>query len=654
MSTVWMRISTRRVERMNKQEMRRGIRRLTSLGALTALAGGALTMGLVAPAVAAPFVTGKVTDSAGRPISGASVGIYDSVTQSQLTSESTDSDGVFKVFTGAASVKIRVQAFTANDLYAPEWYNDKASFATADAVAIPVTGADLGVIALTAGGSISGVVTSDAGVPLDRVRVDADGDENGFGEDYTDKTGAYTIKGLPADSYTVGFSDNEIDEFTTEYYNNTTDFTAATPVVVAKDAAVGGINAGLAPATPIPPISGPDITGTVVDSASVAGIGVAVTAYNVGAKQRDAEAFETVYTNRQGVFTFTNLDTTGQTQFRLRAQSYQHEFADFARFTTWSGGSQTYQGATPVAITPGGAAVTHNLSPVVAGGISGTVTSDTTKGPASGGSVFFVDDQGNGLGGASVNADGTYEARNVAPGVKHVKFDADDHVAEWWKNAATVEKATPVTVKSNQLLSGISASLGQQLTALEKPEIVGFPVVGKPITVDPGTWNQQDGSLFEYEWLANGVLVGTGQTITPTAAIVGKKLSVRVTNNPGFAFRVFTPATVTTKSTAKVGYKTKFKVKVKGSSASFAVKNQKVKAKKIKGKVTVQITDGEDVQKKVLGKAKIKAGKGSVSLAKVLKKLDKGEKVVFTFIAKTAKVASADATKKIGGKKKKG
>lgn len=632
---------------------RPAVRRLIAATAVSALAAGGLALSLSAPANAAAFVTGKVTDSVGRAVSDARVDLYDATTGNQITGTSTGADGIFKVFTSAVSVKVRVDKFTPNDLYATEWYNDKSSFAAADVVGVPAAGADLGPIALSGGGSISGVVTSDSGAPLDRVQVSASGDGDGFGSDYTDETGAYSIKGLSADSYVVGFSDSQIDEYSFEYYNNTTSFAAATPVVVGKDAAVGGINAGLAPATPIPPTSGPDITGTVVDNASVAGVGVAVTAYTVGAKQRDAQSVETVYTNRQGVFSFTQLDTSGQTQFRLAAQGYTHEISDFRRISTWSGGSQTYQGATPVFITPGGAAVTQNLTPYVAGGISGTVTSDATKGPASGGSVLFYDGEGNQLGGAEVNADGTYESRTLAPGVKNVKFDADDHVAEWWKNATVVAKATPVTVKSNQMVSGISASLGQQLTALEKPEISGFPVVGKPITVDPGTWNQQDGSLFEYEWLANGVLVGTGQTITPTAAIVGKKLSVRVTNNPGSAFRVFNPATVTTKSTPKVGYKTKFKVKVKGSSASFTVKNQKVKAKKIKGKVMVQIKDGDDVQKKVLGKAKIKKGKGKVSLAKVLKKLDKGEKVVFTFVAKTAKVASADATKKIGGKKKK-
>lgn len=630
---------------------RRRARGLVAAGAVTALAASGLALSLSAPAYAAPFVTGKVTDSAGRPIAGAQVQVYNADTGNQVTSDSTDSDGGFKVFTSTASVKVRVDKYTPNDLYAPEYYNDKDTLAAADPVAVPPTGADLGVIALSGGGSISGVVTSDAGAPLDRIEVYAFGTSGG-GSDYTDETGKYTITGLAAGSYTVDFDDSRIDEYTSEYFDNSATFGAATPVVVGRDAAIGGINAALTPATPVAPTSGPDVTGQVVDTAGVAGIGVAVTAYTVGAKQRDAEIVETVYTNRQGAYTFTGLDTSGQTQFRLGLSGYADEYTDFRRFTTWSGGSQTYQGATPVALTAG-AAVTHNLTPVVAGGISGTVASDAGNAPASGGSVQFLDADGNGLGGATVNPDGTYDARNVAPGTTHVKFDAEDHIAEWWKNATTLEKATAVTVRSGQMVSGISASLGQQLAAVEKPFIVGFPVVGKPLSVDPGTWNQQDGSLFEYEWLANGVVVGSGQTITPTEAMVGKKLAVRVTNNPGFAYRVYTPATVTTQSTAKVGYRTSFKVKVKGASATFKIKNQKVKSKKIKGKVTVQIKDGDVVAKKVLGKAKVKKGQGRISLAKVLKKIDKGERVVFTFIAKTAKVASADAVKKVGGKKKK-
>ena len=387
---------------------RRGVRRVVAAAAVTALGASGLALSLSAPAYAAPFVTGKVTDSAGRPIADAEVTVYDAADGDELTVRATGSDGVFKAFTTAASVKVRVEKFTVDDRYGAEWFNDKASEATADPIAVPATGADIGVIALTSGGSISGVVTSDAGAPLNRVQVTAFGDgEDGYGSDWTDETGAYSIKGLEADSYRVSFSDPVIDEYATEYYNNTTTFSATTPVVVGKDAAVGGINAGLAPVTPVPPTSGPDITGSVVDSAGVPAVGVGVSAYTVGAKERDAQSVGRVYTNRQGLYTFTGLDTTGETQFRIESDSYQDEVTDFARLGTWSGGAQTYRGATPVVITPGGAAATQNLDPVVAGGVSGTVVSDAGNAPASGGTVRFYDAEGNVLGGASGNADGT-------------------------------------------------------------------------------------------------------------------------------------------------------------------------------------------------------------------------------------------------------
>ena len=83
-----------------------------------------------------------------------------------------------------------------------------------------------------------------------------------------------------------------------------------------------------------------------------------------------------------------------------------------------------------------------------------------------------------------------------------------------------------------------------------RPTISGTAAVGQVLTASPGTWTPPTGVMFTYQWLADGaVLAGaTATTFTPTAAQVGRRLSVRVTGSaPGR-----TPGTATSLETAPV------------------------------------------------------------------------------------------------------
>lgn len=68
------------------------------------------------------------------------------------------------------------------------------------------------------------------------------------------------------------------------------------------------------------------------------------------------------------------------------------------------------------------------------------------------------------------------------------------------------------------------------------PRLNGAPVVGTPITVDPGTWGPSPVS-FTYEWRIDTVTVpgATSSTYTPAASDAGKKLTVVVRGSkPGY------------------------------------------------------------------------------------------------------------------------
>ncbi|MBC7310802.1 MAG: hypothetical protein H5T81_12350 [Tetrasphaera sp.] len=61
------------------------------------------------------------------------------------------------------------------------------------------------------------------------------------------------------------------------------------------------------------------------------------------------------------------------------------------------------------------------------------------------------------------------------------------------------------------------------------PTISGTLEVGETLTANPGVWTA--GTAFSYQWFANGVAAGTGQTLTLTSAHQGKRMTVGVTGS---------------------------------------------------------------------------------------------------------------------------
>ena len=78
----------------------------------------------------------------------------------------------------------------------------------------------------------------------------------------------------------------------------------------------------------------------------------------------------------------------------------------------------------------------------------------------------------------------------------------------------------------------------------------GVPEVGSTVTASPGTWNPSSGVTFAYQWLADGADISNAKSasLPVTSALLGKKLSVRVT---GSAF-LDTPGTATSAQTVAV------------------------------------------------------------------------------------------------------
>ncbi|MFC0222278.1 carboxypeptidase regulatory-like domain-containing protein [Nocardioides zeicaulis] len=585
-----------------------------------------------------PNVLGVVRTADGRPVPGAYVAVYDAATGTQVASDYANRDGSFRVGTQAASVKVRFSGYDprTDDLLAAEWFNDKATLETADAVTPTAAGADLGVVSLGAGGSISGTVTTEAGAPIYRAYVCAD---LGYC-DWTNASGQYLIEGVQTGTSEVSFTD-PIGEYVGEYWDNvplSSTTVDPTPVTVAPGQAVSGINAALA-VKPATTPNGTDLSGTVRDEIGGAGVGYRVQVLTTPADPRDASVVAETYSNRVGAYHFDGLDRVGgETEFKVRVVGEAgREDGEFARRTIWAGDKLDYATSTTITAAPR----TLDFLQPVAGGISGAVTSEAGGVPESP-YASFRDVDGDLAGYGELEADGTYESRDVWAGDYTVSFGAYNHVTEWWKDA-TFDEATKVTVRPGQMATGISAALSKDVKALERPQVEGDAWVGKTLRVDKGRWNTEGGSKFTYEWLAGSTVVATGDSLKVTKAMLGKKLTARVTNDAGFA-----QGQAVTATTPKIGYKPKLKVKVTAKRIAMTLKAKPLKAKKVKASVVVYEVKGEkadgELKLKKIGKGVVKKGTGVATLKKAL---GKGKHQLVFRIKGKGKVGSGDLVEKV-------
>ncbi|WP_209716470.1 carboxypeptidase regulatory-like domain-containing protein [Marmoricola sp. OAE513] len=98
-----------------------------------------------------------------------------------------------------------------------------------------------------------------------------------------------------------------------------------------------------------------------------------------------------------------------------------------------------------------------------------------------------------------------------------------------------------VTVTTTASKAGVSASATSEATSAVVTNVVmntvapshpsGAPVVGTPITVSPGIWNPGDVTL-DYQWQAGGSDVGANSpSYTPTSGDIGKTIQLQVTGS---------------------------------------------------------------------------------------------------------------------------
>jgi 5-hydroxyisourate hydrolase-like protein (transthyretin family) len=495
-------------------------------------------------------ITGTVTDDQGNPLGGIFVDVL-RITDNGPPFESpaggtTASDGTFDIGFIPPGDSYVVGFNDLSGTYVPEYYDDRLSIFEADQITVTPAGVTPGIDArLATAGHLSGTVTNSDGQGLGGIGIQlahlVDGDWFSYGEEFnlhTQDDGSYAIDGLPAGTWRIGFQDPD-GNYLFEYYDDKgLDFGQATDVPVAAGETVSGIDAVLTRSA--------HVSGTVTDEQGVPLSDVSVLLWHPSPEDGHPEIASDTQTGADGTYRLSGIP--GGT-YTLSFQS-QGDFVDEYYDDT----DQAH--ATPVVVGEGASVTGIDARLAKAAHITGTA----------------ADPDGNGFEFLAVNAfrwtgstwelvstsfggtqdndpanDTHYDVPGLSPGTYRLEFDAYDtfttptgggltEVAhEFYDDQPSIELARDIVVTTDgEVLSGYDAVLerGQYPDAVQNltpPTISGTPQVGRPLTASPGTWNIA-ATTFHYQWLAGSSQVGAdAPTYTPTAADVGKTVTVVVT-----------------------------------------------------------------------------------------------------------------------------
>lgn len=227
------------------------------------VADGAAVTGKNVTLDPAAHITGTVTGS-GNPLPGAEVVVYadpGSGTWSPMGSDLTDANGDYDV-TGLVDGTYRVEFQDDSRAHVREWYSDAAKLTLADDVVVgkSQTVADIDAD-LVAAGRLGGTVTGPDGLPVAQVMVTpywfVGGTWEFVGEDlidlfiYSDSSGRYEVKGLPAGVYRLEFLDIH-SKYPVEFWKDQATLQTATDIVLGPAQTLGNISPTLG-AVAVPP-----------------------------------------------------------------------------------------------------------------------------------------------------------------------------------------------------------------------------------------------------------------------------------------------------------------------------------------------------------------------------------------------------------------
>jgi protocatechuate 3,4-dioxygenase beta subunit len=408
-------------------------------------------------------ISGKVTtESGGAPIANAMINVYAKDNPFYYGYANTQSDGTYRV-EGLKTAQYYVTVW-ANG-YISEYYDNARTpdLATPVAVTEPNETANVN-FALGTGGSISGIVTDEAGNPISGALIDAyfANSDSLFLIGYTtisERDGSYKISGLQAGEYLVlAYAWNQWS-YAFEWYKNVSTPDLATPVPVTE----GQVTTGIDFALDLPKIAG-SIGGIVANlqGEPLAGVFVQATSWPYLPDSLNW---------RKGFLGYAYTDASGHYRIDLPADTFLVSATDYSGWqsvTRWYPDATTPDSAKPVVIRENIDLSDINFRlPIVAsnGIISGKVT-DEAGNPIAGAFIeaYFANfDSLLRRGSATISEkDGSYKITKLEAGKYLVLAQARNqwsYAIEWYQNASTPDSATPVPVTEDQVTTGIDFTL---------------------------------------------------------------------------------------------------------------------------------------------------------------------------------------------------
>ncbi|WP_261619945.1 S-layer homology domain-containing protein [Pseudarthrobacter equi] len=291
-------------------------------------------------------------------------------------------------------------------------------------------------------GTISGRVTSAAGLNVSRVLINVDGvsDRETWGSTYTKADGSYSVTGLPAGSYQVSVAGYDVGGFETWYGGSTTRELAA-PVSLTAGQTVTGIDVDL--------LRGGTISGKVTVPAGYASDRIYVGLHGVPYRQVKTRA----WTDGQGNYTLRGVAPGSYTVLFL-AQSPDILPGDYGR----------EPGKSPTVITVAGTDAITGIDIVLprASILEGRLTVPQGLIPDRL-LISARQPDGNIARNGTIAADGSYRITGLSGGSYRIKVSAGDSgmVDQWFSDGTPARLVTTVPVADEATVRGIDMTLAK-------------------------------------------------------------------------------------------------------------------------------------------------------------------------------------------------
>ncbi|MCH7653056.1 MAG: carboxypeptidase regulatory-like domain-containing protein, partial [Chloroflexi bacterium] len=390
-------------------------------------------------------ISGTVVDSSSNPIEDADVWaeLYDCCGGEGTQ---TDSNGDYTI-SGLTLGDYRVQVNVPGQSFTTEFYDDTSDWFLASRVTTSASSTISGIdFQLDAGGSISGNV-SDGTDPVPDAWIWAETFDccGAGGGAQSDSSGNYTISGLAAGNYRVQVNTDSAN-LAGEFYNDTTDWSAAAQVAVTANNTTINIDFVLA--------TGGSISGRVTDGTDpIANVDVWADAYDCCGGGNGTQ------TDSNGDYTISGL---APGDYRVQVNVFDQNFAGeyYNDQTDWLLADR---------VTVASGQTTISIDFVLSGGgsISGTII-DGSSNPVANADVWAETYECCGGGGSRTDSAGNYTISGLAPGEYRVQVFVQgqnlssmfyDGQTDWWlADTVTVTENTTTANINFQLSSGGSIS----------------------------------------------------------------------------------------------------------------------------------------------------------------------------------------------------